>query len=139
MTISTFVPATCITAFKFSHQMGQLLGNCHFYPPIRTQFDNRQTRSSVAHQHTTKIQQLLQVSRLVSVTSGQFLSPGREGDRQTDNCMLNIYGRSVLPALVIPTNGRVSIKGEQVRRFLYVRWCKTLARRRMMTHCSAFQ
>ena len=91
--------------------MGQFVGNRPFYPTIRTQYDTRQTRASAAHQHTTKIQQLFQVSKLVSMTSGQFLSPEREGDRQTDNCMLNIYGSSGLPALVIPTRGRVSIKG----------------------------
>ena len=34
----------------------------------------------------------------------------RQTDRQTDNCILNIYGRSVLSALVIPTRGRASIK-----------------------------
>ena len=58
--------------------------NCRFYLPIRTQYDTGQTRASAAHQHTTQIQQLFQVRKLDSVTSGQFLCPGREGDRQTN-------------------------------------------------------
>jgi len=80
MTASTVVPATCITAFNFAHQMWQLMGTCPFYPSIRTQHDTRQTRASAEHQHTTQTQQLFQVSNLDSVTFGQILSPGREGD-----------------------------------------------------------
>jgi hypothetical protein len=70
VTASTTLPAACITDFNFAQKMGQLMGNCPFYRPIRTQYDTRQTRASAAHQSTTQTQQLFQVSKLDSVTFG---------------------------------------------------------------------
>jgi len=142
MTKSTIVPATCITAFNFAHQMGLFMGNCPFYPPTRTQYDTRQTRASAAHKHTTQTQQLFQVSKLDSVTSGQFLSPGREGDRQTIVYWI-FMALMCCELLSFPQRGECRLKLNRCVGFCmyagFMYWCKTLALRRMMTHCSAFQ